>query len=226
MASGQTKTPTEKTNPLLEDLAPGWLADVRSKHPEQILTEGAEGTGKIKLGAGGDYETLDAAVSDIANLIDPRLRGAFDDWVCIIGDELIAWDAQRTYTLTGQTPTEKILVPDSVRSYGGHPRLISPYFPPTGIVVTSPKLLSVYHQADSWRRSMTDEPRFNQLASFNSRNEGYFVEDARGFAAVEPDHVEYGAFNNPASPGKAYADPAHSLAVTASERKPKTSAEK
>lgn len=58
-------------------------------------------------------------------------------------------------------------------------------------MITSWDNLSIYWQEDSWRRSTIDNPKRDQVEDYNSRNEGYVVEDYEKFAAIESGNVVF-----------------------------------
>ncbi len=91
--------------PLLQDVNKGWLQQARELIPEQVLKP-TDPEVKIKIGKGGDYENLDAAVHDVKQMIDPVFRDE-GDLIAIIGSDLLAHDKGKLYAAQGQTPTEK-----------------------------------------------------------------------------------------------------------------------
>nr|WP_238347292.1 P2 family phage major capsid protein [Pseudomonas taiwanensis] len=108
------------TYPMLQDVNKGWLQIAREQIPEQVL-KSADPAVKIKIGKGGDYENLDAAVHDVLQMIDPVFREE-GDLIAIIGSDLLAHDKSRLYAAQGQTPTEKERIEDAqvIATYGGN----------------------------------------------------------------------------------------------------------
>ncbi|MBD4604815.1 capsid protein, partial [Xanthomonas citri pv. citri] len=45
------------TNPLLQDVNIGWLQKMRASAPDRVIEEGEAGSGKVTIGATGDYKT-------------------------------------------------------------------------------------------------------------------------------------------------------------------------
>lgn len=183
---------TDRTaNPLLQDVNKGWLQIVRDQAPQQILTEGAT-PGKIQIGGLGDYKNLDSLVFDVSLMIDEEYRDG-GDLVAIIGRDLLAHDKGKLYAAQGQTPTEKerLELAQVIATYGGLPSYTCPFFPSKGVVVTSFNNLSIYFQDTSWRRHLLENPKRSQTEDYNSRNEGYVVEQLGKFAAIEAANVEF-----------------------------------
>lgn len=182
---------TSITNyPLLQDVNKGWLQIAREQIPEQVL-KSTDPEVKIKIGKGGDYENLDAAVHDVKQMIDPVFRDE-GDLIAIIGSDLLAHDKGKLYAAQGQTPTEKERIEDAqvIATYGGLPAFLIPFFPAKGILVTSWANLSIYFQDTSWRRHLLENPKRSRVEDYNGRNEGYVIEQLGKFAYLESDSVE------------------------------------
>lgn len=179
------------TYPLLQDVNKGWLQIVREQAPQQILAEGAT-PGKIRIGPQGDYQNLDALVHDVSLMVDEEYRDG-GDLVAIIGRDLLAHEKGKLYAAQGRTPTEKERVEQAqiIATYGGLASYTCPFFPSKGVTVTSFNNLSIYVQDTSWRRQLIDNPKRSQTEDYNSRNEGYVVEQLGKFAAIEAANVEF-----------------------------------
>jgi len=171
--------------PMLQDVNKGWLQIAREQIPQQVLKEGKV-AGKVTLGVGGDYANLDALVHDTKQMVDERLRDG-GDLVAIIGSDLLAADKAKLYSKQGDVPTEKERIEEAqvIATYGGLPSFSVPFFPVNGIVVTSFDNLSIYFQDSSWRKQTVDNPKRSRVEDFNSRNEGYVIEQLEKFAMTE-----------------------------------------
>ncbi|MFJ2464588.1 phage major capsid protein, P2 family [Pseudomonas sp. NPDC087615] len=172
-------------NPKLQDVNKGWLQQLREQAPQQVLKEGAS-AGKVKLGAGGDYANLDALVHDTKQMVDEILRED-GDLVAIIGSDLLAADKAKLYTKQGDTPTEKERIENLqvIATYGGLPSFSVPNFPVNAVLVTSWDNLSIYFQDSSWRKQAVDNPKRSRVEDYNSRNEGYVIEQLEKIALTE-----------------------------------------
>ncbi|MCU7251211.1 phage major capsid protein, P2 family [Pseudomonas koreensis] len=171
--------------PMLQDVNKGWLQQLREQAPQQVLKEGKT-PGKVTLGLGGDYENLDALVHDTKQMVDERLRDA-GDLVAIIGSDLLAADKAKLYAKQGDTPTEKERIEDAqvIATYGGLPSFSLPFFPVNAVLVTSWDNLSIYFQDSSWRKQTVDNPKRSRVEDYNSRNEGYVIEQLEKIALTE-----------------------------------------
>jgi P2 family phage major capsid protein len=179
-------------NPLLQDVNKGWLQIAREQAPQQVLTQGTKAAGKIQIGDTGDFANLDAFVYDLSLMIDEEHRDG-GDLVAIIGRDLLAKDKGKMYAEHGSTPSEKerVEMAQVIDTYGGLPSFTAPFFPSKGVVVTSFDNLSIYFQDDSWRRYLLENPKRSQMEDYNSRNEGYVIEQLGKFAMAESANVEF-----------------------------------
>lgn len=175
--------------PMLQDVNKGWLQLAREQIPEQVLV--ADEGEKITLGAGGDYANLDALVHDVKQMIDPLHRDA-GDLIAIIGSDLLARDKAKLYASQAGTPTEKERIEEQqvIATYGGLPAFVVPFFPVTGVVITSWDNLSIYFQDSSWRRHLIENPKRSRVEDYNGRNEGYVIEQLGKFAMIEASSLE------------------------------------
>jgi P2 family phage major capsid protein len=171
-------------NPLLQDLNPGWLYKIRNWNTASQYLIGTEGE-PIELG-GVQFPNLDSLVHEAKQLI-PVWNRKRPDLVALISDDLMANQEAVYYAENGGTPTEKILLNNGIisRAYGGLPSVVPPFFPDGTILITPLKNLALYFQDSSWRRQMMDNPKKNQFEDYNSRNEGYVVEDYEMTALLE-----------------------------------------
>lgn len=170
-----------ETYPLLQDVNKGWFQYMREKLAGNILTEGAT-VGEIHIGPGGDYENLDDAAHDLRQGIPTYLR---NNLVVLVGEELIGTRTGTFYKKWGNTPSEKAGVDQALSLMGGMPWDSPSFIPDRTMIVTSYQNLSIYHQSGSWRRYLKDKPEKDRWEDFNSRNEGYVVEEPRAFAGME-----------------------------------------
>lgn len=169
-----------------EDVNIGWIQAIRDNRPAQIITSGAV-ENEIKLGEGGDYINLDLLVLDVRNLLSPACVNA-SDLVAIVGTDLLAYEKAKFYSQHGNTPSEKARIEEAavIGSFGGLPAYSVPGFPPTGVMVTSFKNLSIYIQEGSIRKSVgkkNDER--DCVESFESMNMAYVLEHLDKAAAIE-----------------------------------------
>jgi len=180
-------TTNRTTNPLLQDVNIGWMQIMRARKSGNILTEGKKQPGEIRIGAGGDYFNLDHVVSDLLLGIPEHLR---EGVVALIGSELVGKEKATLFKTIGEKPTEKTLAHAAMDNFGSLDWETPTNFPARGLVLTSLDNLSIYHQSGSWRRQVLENPKKNRVEDYNSRNEGYVVEELEKFVALEFKNVK------------------------------------
>ena len=173
----------------LSDVNIGWLKLLMDNAPENYLTESTASSGKITLGAAGDYKNLDQLTYDVYSMIPEASRSGSE--IAIVGRQLVANDMGKALAKHAQTPTEKgqVLVLD--KAYGGLPALVVPHFHEKGLMVTDPGNLHLYYQESGMRRQQMDNPKRNRVEDFISSNEAYSLEDKSATAAIEASNVEF-----------------------------------
>lgn len=173
------------TYPLLQDVNKGWLQYLRENDASRVMDEGNT-SGKVVVGAAGDYKTLDGLVYDATkSLLDPWHAEA-GDLVAICGRSILH---DKLFPLVNekQAPTEQ-LAADIVRSQarlGGLQAIAVPYFPDAAILITSLKNLSVYYQDGKRRRAVMDSPKRDRIETYESSNDAFVIEDLGKCALVE-----------------------------------------
>lgn len=60
-----------------------------------------------------------------------------------------------------------------------------PNFPVNAVLVTSWDNLSIYFQDTSWRKQTIENPKRSRVEDYNSRNEGYVIEQLEKIAFTE-----------------------------------------
>ncbi len=187
-------TETDRTtNPMLEDVNIGWLQKYRTHAPARVLTGGAA-AGSVTVGAGGDYENLDALVFDAVNeMIDPWYR---EDTalVAIMGRKMLADKYFPLIQQHAETPTENraLDLMISQKRVGGLQAVRAPFVPDGSILITSLANLSLYWQLGSRRRYVIDNPKRNRIENYESSNDAYVVEDY-GFGCLVENITEVAA---------------------------------
>ncbi|RCV89734.1 phage major capsid protein, P2 family [Billgrantia montanilacus] len=173
-------TETDRTaNPLLQDVNIGWLQKYRTHAPARVLTEVVAASGKVTVGAAGDYKNLDALVFDAVNeMIDPWFRES-TDLVAIMGRKMLADKYFPLIQQHAETPTEAraldLII--SQKRVGGLQAVRAPFVPDGTVFITSLQNLSMYWQLGSRRRSIIDNPKRKRVENYESSNDAYVVED-------------------------------------------------
>mgnify|MGYP001133508236 CR=1 FL=1 len=134
-----------------------------------------------------DYSSLDALVLDAKRMLPEWHRGN-TDLVVIVGHDLVDDKYFTIAQQTGATATEVEATDRILRSskqLGGLPAVRVPFFPATGLLITTLDNLSIYWQEGTRRRFLKDEPELDRIANYESVNEDYVVEDYELAVLVE-----------------------------------------
>ena len=170
-------------NPLLQDLNVGWLQQIRTFNSGSQYVNGTVGA-PVLLGD-ADFKNLDVLAHIAKQRILPQFRNR-SDFVLLVGSDILAYQEETYFTLTGNTPTEKAMANGLItRAYAGLPTISPPFFPQSTLLITPLKNLSIYYQDSSVRRTQKDHPEKNQIEDFNSVNQGYVVEEELATSLVE-----------------------------------------
>lgn len=166
------------TNPLLQDVNIGWIQQYKTNSPARVLTGGAT-AGTVKVGATGDYKTLDALVYDtVNNLVDPWYR---EDTalVCLLSRDLLADKYFPLVNNANLAPSEQMAADlvISQKRVGGLQAVRVPFIPNNTIMVTTLDNLSIYYQDGARRRTVVDNAKRDRIENYESSNDAYVVED-------------------------------------------------
>ena len=184
--------------PLLQDVNVGWLQKYRLNAPERVMSkivgeDDAVISATVRVGAGGDYENLDALVMDATNnMVDPIYQ---DDTglVVICGRQLLA-DKYFPLVNKAQENSESLAADMiiSQKRIGNLPAVRVPGFPANAFLITRLDNLSIYWQDGTHRRHIEEVPKRDRIENYESINEDFVVEDYRGGCLVE--NIQLGTF--------------------------------
>lgn len=164
------------TNPLLQDVAKGWLKKIEDTVPARCMTQVAS-TGKIEVGSGKAYKNLDALVfSAVTDLIAPQYQED-TKLVAILSRDLLA---DKYFPLYNQDKPSEQVAGDLVISQkrlGGLQAVRAPFMPRGTILITRLDNLSIYYQEGGMRRAIIDNPKADRIEDYCSSNEDFIVEN-------------------------------------------------
>lgn len=174
------------TYSMLQDVNIGWLQKIRVGAPDRHIAEGEEGSGKVVIGKGGDYETLDGLVFDAVQLLEPWHR-SHPELVVIVSRTLLHEKLLKAVEKGGESNQEENAAQEIVSRarLGGQPIVDAPFFPDGTVLITTLSNLSIYWQEKTRRRHIRDEPDYDRVADYQSVNEAYVIEDFGLVALVE-----------------------------------------
>ncbi len=183
--NGITAAPTTDivANPLLQDVNKGWLQKQREENKSRVLKEGKT-SGKITVGAAGDYQNLDALVMNLVDEMIDEVHQGNPDLVVLCSRKL---QSDKYFPLVNkEQPNSEKLAADiiiSQKRMGNLPVYSVPFFPEDCLLVTTFDNLSIYVQEGARRRTVIDNPKRDQIENYESSNEDYYIEDL-GLAAM------------------------------------------
>lgn len=167
-----------EANPNGEDVNIGWHQIVKSRSPEQIVTD------ELTLGKGGDFISLDAAVTDLihTNILeqyrnDPRL-------VVLASADLIGADATSMMNMVDR-PTEKVAAQLISRQIAGRQAYSPPFMPEGRLIVTTLDNLHIYTQGGTRKRKAEWNDDRKRFENNYLRMEGYAVEHDELYASFD-----------------------------------------
>lgn len=163
--------------PLLQDVNKGWLQKVRESASQRVLDEGAQ-AGKVRVGSGGDYVTLDALIYDaVNNMIDPWFRED-TGLVVLVGREMMA-DKYFPLVNAQREPSEQLATDlvISQKRIGGLQGIQVPFMPAGTALITRMDNLSLYVQEGGRRRVIEENAKRDRIENYESSNDAYVVED-------------------------------------------------
>lgn len=166
------------TNQLLQDVNIGWLQKYRTHASDRVLAEVVAESGKVTVGATGDYKNLDALVFDaINNMIEPWYQED-GGLVAIMSRDLLA-DKYFPLINTANPPSEQAALDMviSQKRVGGVQAVRVPYMPAGKIFITSLENISIYWQEGARRRTVVDNAKRDRIENYESSNEAYVIED-------------------------------------------------
>lgn len=186
--NGISRSPTSNrnANPLLQDVNKGWLQKYREQASARVLDEVVKDSKKVRVGAAGDYKTLDALIYDaLSNLVDPWYRD--DTALVVLCGRGLLHDKYFPILNTQQVPTEQMAADMIVsqKRIGGLPAVSVPYFPANAAMVQRLDHLSIYWQEGGRRRAIVDNAKRDRIENYESSNDAYVVEDFGSGCLVE-----------------------------------------
>ncbi|HHL7795737.1 TPA: phage major capsid protein, P2 family [Citrobacter freundii] len=173
------ETTDPETNPNGEDVNIGWHKIVKTRTPGQIITDA------VTLGgAGADYVSLDAAVTDLLHTcILEHYRN--DPNLCIlISGDLIGKDATTMMNMVDR-PTEKVAAQLMNRQIAGKQVYTPPFMPDGRLIITTLSNLHIYTQGGTRKRKADWSDDRKQFENNYLRMEGYAVEHDELYAAFD-----------------------------------------
>ncbi|HAY0634720.1 TPA: phage major capsid protein, P2 family [Serratia marcescens] len=178
-------------NPLLQDCGIGFLEKIRKEAPHRVISNitVTSRDEDNKIIAKGTYGNVSAAVYDAKNsLMDEWHKRNPDNVVILAGDLLTTSNFPAINAMSQTNPNTEMLAGQLIvaqERVGNMPTFIAPFFPVNGILITPFKNLSIYYQRGGLRRTIKEEPEYNRVATYQSSNDDFVVEDYGNVAFID-----------------------------------------
>ncbi|UZX55234.1 phage major capsid protein, P2 family [Yersinia ruckeri] len=195
-------------NPMLQDVAVGWLQKLRNEAPKRVMDSYTHEDGTvsdvIRIGKNGDYVNLDAVVMDATNSMIEPWHQEDPDLVVICGRQLLA-DKYFPLVNQEQANTEAMAadVIISQKRIGNLPAVRVPYFPADAIMITRLDNLSIYIMDSAHRRHIEENAKRDRVENYESLKIDFVVEDYGCACLIE--NIEVGTFKKPEESAQASA---------------------
>jgi len=177
--------------PLLQDCGVGWLQKIRTEAPHRVISDVTVTSrdDDNKIIAKGTYGNLGAAVYDAKNsLMDEWHKRNPDNVVILAGDLLTTTNFPAINAMSQTNPNTEQLAGQLIvaqERVANMPTFIAPFFPLNGVLITSFKNLSLYFQRGGLRRTIKEEPEYNRIATYQSSNDDFVIEDYGNVAFID-----------------------------------------
>ncbi len=178
-------------NPLLQDCGIGFLEKIRKEAPHRVISNitVTSRDEDNKIITKGTYGNVSAAVYDAKNsLMDEWHKRNPDNVVILAGDLLTTSNFPAINAMSQTNPNTEMLAGQLIvaqERVGNMPTFIAPFFPVNGILITPFKNLSIYYQRGGLRRTIKEEPEYNRVATYQSSNDDFVIEDYGNVAFID-----------------------------------------
>lgn len=184
-------TSDRQRNPLLQDVAVGWLQKYRNDAPERVMNKVVDDTGAvisttIKVGKKGHYKNLDALVMDAHETLIAEIHRENPEMVVVCGRRILT-DKYFPMINKFQPNTEQLAgeLIISQKTIGQLQAVRAPFFPANSILITTLDNLSVYLYEDGHRRHIIENPKLDQVENYEQVKVDFVIEDYEAGCLIE-----------------------------------------
>ncbi|NIF50108.1 phage major capsid protein, P2 family [Enterobacter sp. Ap-1006] len=191
--NGVTRAATSdrKQNPLLQDVAVGWLQKYRNDAPERVMSKVVDEDGKvisdtIKVGKGGHYANLDALVMDGHESLIDEIHRENPEMVVICGRRILT---DKYFPMINKfQPNSEALAGEliiSQKTIGQLQAVRAPFFPANAVFITTLDNISIYLYEDGHRRHIVENPKLDQVENYEQVKVDFVIEDYAAGCLIE-----------------------------------------
>lgn len=187
-------TSNRQTNPLLQDVAVGWLQKYRNDAPERVMDKVTDDDGtiisdKIKIGSkikGGHYANLDALVMDAHESLIGEVHRENPEMVVICGRRILTdkyFPMINKFQANSEQLAGELII--SQKTIGQLQAVRAPFFPANSIFITTLDNISIYLFEDGHRRHIVENPKLDQVENYEQVKVDFVIEDYEAGCLIE-----------------------------------------
>ncbi|HGE7341415.1 TPA: phage major capsid protein, P2 family [Citrobacter youngae] len=178
-------------NPLLQDVAVGWLQKYREDAPERVMSSvtDADGTvisNTIKVGKGGHYANLDALVMDAFESLVAEIHRENPEMVVICGRRILTdkyFPMINKFQANSEQLAGELII--SQKTIGQLQAVRAPFFPANSVFITTLDNISIYLYEDGHRRHIVENPKLDQVENYEQVKVDFVIEDYEAGCLIE-----------------------------------------
>lgn len=178
-------------NPLLQDVAVGWLQKYREDAPERVMSsitddDGTVISNTIKVGKGGHYANLDALVMDAFESLVAEIHRENPEMVVICGRRILTdkyFPMINKFQANSEQLAGELII--SQKTIGQLQAVRAPFFPANSIFITTMDNISIYLYEDGHRRHIVENPKLDQVENYEQVKVDFVIEDYEAGCLIE-----------------------------------------
>ena len=200
---GQCQNPATNsdltTYPLMQDVKKGWIQYMIDNYPQMVLgitmggsTAKGYDINPIKVGAGGDFQSMAQLIDYLKNYMIPRIYRANTNIQAFLGDSLKNADVNRIIAAAGSEAIQLSAVESLMQltTIGNVPAYTPDEFPERGVIVTDPLNMQFIYQIQSVERSLENSADKKGLVDYLLQQVDYVIREVKACAMVHPDAIK------------------------------------
>ncbi|HFT7990910.1 TPA: phage major capsid protein, P2 family [Citrobacter braakii] len=184
-------TSDRSKNPLLQDVAVGWLQKYRNDAPERVMSSITDADGKvisntIKVGKGGHYANLDALVMDAFESLVAEIHRENPEMVVICGRRILTdkyFPMINKFQANSEQLAGELII--SQKTIGQLQAVRAPFFPANSVFITTLDNISIYLYEDGHRRHIVENPKLDQVENYEQVKVDFVIEDYEAGCLIE-----------------------------------------
>lgn len=181
-------------NPLLQDVAVGWLQKYRNDAPERVMSCITDDDGKvisdtIKIGSkdkGGHYANLDALVMDAFESLVAEIHRENPEMVVICGRRILTdkyFPMINKFQANSEQLAGELII--SQKTIGQLQAVRAPMFPANSVFITTLDNISIYLYENGHRRHIVENPKLDQVENYEQVKVDFVIEDYEAGCLIE-----------------------------------------